>query len=261
MASTRNPMPRPVTSLAGYLAAVERVVAKLSPDRDFFPWFRGHTNGEWALVPGIYRADNRRFQDEDDFRDDFRRRAWPYLRGVAHEPSSDWEWYFLMQHQGLPTRLLDWSESALVSLFFATSNMDTVNNPAVWVLNPWSLNHRVAKKGDVILSPSEPKTVRYLLERFTRKPLPPYPIVIEPPLKSNRIAAQKGVFTLHGRNVKALERYAALKPYVLKIEISRKKVPELRDQLLVAGLTETTVFPELPALSRELLAYWRPPER
>lgn len=52
-------------------------------------------------------------------------------------------WLTLMQHYGLPTRLLDWSESPLVALYFAlSSDEDAKADAAVWVLNPMKLNKK-----------------------------------------------------------------------------------------------------------------------
>jgi hypothetical protein len=248
---------QPVRSLADFLTETERVVMAWAPSRDFYPWFRGHGDASWPLIPSLYRTENREFLDEDDFRDEFRRRAWPYLAGTAREPESEWEWYFLMQHHGLPTRLLDWSESALFALYFAIREAKAGTNSTVWILNPWALNRRVARKGDQILTPAERGVARYLPKANSGDTLPRAPIAIEPPLKSNRITAQKGVFTLHGRSPKALNTYPTLKSYLTKVDIDQSRTVLIKEQMLVAGVTETTVFPELTALCRELVEYWR----
>lgn len=248
---------RPIRSLSEFVRRINQIATSWSKYREFYPWFRGQGDEAWSLVPSIYRPENRGFLEEDDFRDDFRRRAWPYLAQVAHEPANEWEWYFLMQHHGLPTRLLDWSESALVALYFALRDAVPKRNPAVWVLDPWALNKNVAKKRDTILSPSERRAQSYLSEPFSYRPLPRPPIALEPPLKSVRIAAQKGVFTLHGSTTKPLDSYAALRPHLAKIVISSGNVGELKEELSVAGITETTVFPELAALCKELASFWR----
>ena len=246
---------RGVRSLASYLSRVEEVSHELIPASDAYLWFRGHGSEDWSLLPSLYRESYRKSLSEDDCRHEYRRLAWPYLSASGHEPRSDWDWYFMMQHYELPTRLLDWTESALVALYFAVGAAGKERDAAVWALDPWALNRRVAKRGDVVLT-SEDAT-RYLNPPFSTRALPRRPIAIESPYKTRRIAAQRGAFTVHGSSARSLETYPELRCHIAKIPIRQSSIRTIRAQLRTAGMTETTVFPELPALARELIDYWQ----
>ncbi len=61
------------------------------------------------------REDGRAAEWEDEMREEFAMRA-PLLLDVR--PTNDWDWYILMRHHGVATRLLDWTEGALLALYF-----------------------------------------------------------------------------------------------------------------------------------------------
>jgi hypothetical protein len=94
--------------------------------------FRGITDEGHELIPSIGRntKDNTKGDIsslEDALLSGFKRLTAPIVQPA---PSYDWEWLFLAQHYGLPTRILDWSTNPFVALFFAAER-DDVKNGAV----------------------------------------------------------------------------------------------------------------------------------
>jgi len=102
------------------------------------PWWRGQADASWNLVPSLYRKGFA--VKESNINNRFRMLA---KARYAHCPSEDdlFAWLFLMQHYRLPTRLLDWSESPLVALYFAIEDeaRDEADG-ALWALLPTRLN-------------------------------------------------------------------------------------------------------------------------
>ncbi|RHW74670.1 FRG domain-containing protein [Colwellia sp. RSH04] len=96
-------------------------------------WFRGHSNYSFKLLPSIFRqgSEFNTILHENKMFEEFKRR----YPDQSFNHKTTFEWLTLMQHYGLPTRLLDWSTNLLVSLYFCCSE-DLENDGALFVLNP-----------------------------------------------------------------------------------------------------------------------------
>jgi hypothetical protein len=123
----------PITSLHEYLDKIKVITKHWYFPTGMTPWFRGQSDASNPPLPGVFR----RPAKEHDLTTFFIQRAGMY--STVPLPRSRAQYLSLMQHSGLPTRLLDWTESALVGLFFAVHS-ETSKDSAVWVLDAIELN-------------------------------------------------------------------------------------------------------------------------
>ena len=116
MAKTKHKEEYP-TSLPEYLSLIESRQSRASQSL----WYRGCGSATHTLLPSLYRHGKSKtpeaFADlEKQLMTRFRQRSIPYHnRSLA----DDWDALFFMQHYGVPTRLLDWTENPLIALHFA----------------------------------------------------------------------------------------------------------------------------------------------
>jgi hypothetical protein len=235
------------------------------------PWFRGHQKADWQLRPGLYRYNwtnpKKRRRIEDEIREEFITRA-PALSEIKPGDADDWGWYFLMRHYGAPTRLLDWTDGALIALYFAVKENPGFFPGAVWVLDPYELNLRVLPNHkEEVMAPGAACTPEkdkrlvkpWLPERFTTNIiLPSAPIAIFPTHIARRISSQRSCFTIHGDDEDGLEGFRGAAGCLEKVLIPSRRVGDIRRELESSGIDEATIFPDLDGLGRCIGAKWMP---
>jgi hypothetical protein len=257
---------RSVDSLKDYISLVEKLRSR--PRKNL--WYRGCGKSSHSLKPSLYR--HKRYQTIDDILRlekellaRFRQRSIPFhSRPLADE----WEWLFLMQHYGVPTRLLDWSESPLMALFFAvTRALHTIGksgrpvfsgDACIWLLDPEQWNkHSVDLKtfAGQVLTTDDPNAGAYkpIGNAATMKS---FPIALYGSHNSQRIVAQRGVFVCFGKDTRPMETAYDLEEFptgcLMKLVLRRGRLPHLYDALRRQGITDSVVFPDLDGLAREI---------
>lgn len=247
-----------VGSITEFFSAIGDLAESAGPEP---LWFRGVGAKRYKLSPSLYRHPNITtieglLELEKRLIERFRQRSVPFL--MDRNMTDNWEFLFLMQHYDVPTRLLDWSESAMVALWFALNSKASEREFAsIWVLNPAKLNRQVFQfqsyQGGV-LSISDDQLQGYK-PGSNNNPMNTMPTAIYGTHNSPRIVAQRGAFTIAGKDLTPLEDINDVKetPGILnRIVIQDNKISELKKQLTQTGFTESMVFPDLPGLAREL---------
>lgn len=156
------------------------------------------------------------------------------------------ETLFEMRHAGIPTRLLDWTTTFGVALHFALDCKTA--DPCIWILEPDTLNRKSIGDDLLVLSDAvdyDEGSVRYNGKELT------LPLAIFPSMQSPRIFAQKGHFTIHGTVEEPLE--ALCPECITKIPIPKDAVKDARDFLILAGINDYSIFPDVDGLAKFLV--------
>lgn len=188
--------------------------------------FRGVTSVRFELIPSVGRprdgySYNQRI--EKALFEQFKREALPFL---PKRPENDWEWLALAQHHGVPTRLLDWSESPMVSLFFAVWGNDD-EDAGIYIID------RPSEVEAVDLHPFSVTDVHFF-----------YPGHVTP-----RLVSQRGLFTVHPDPEAP---YTSGK--IQQIVIGKDCKADFRRKLDSGGTHHAAIFADLDGLSRRLVA-------
>jgi hypothetical protein len=115
-------------------------------------WFRGQPNFDYELLSPIFRQGND-FGNECYWESNMCREFSLLSEAQPFYTKSTFEKLILMQHYGIPTRLLDWSENLLVGLYFALYEKDKGGysfnqngDCSLFILDPISLNRQSENK-------------------------------------------------------------------------------------------------------------------
>ncbi len=255
-----------VPTLQAYVALVERLRGKSKG----LLWYRGCGNLSHKLKPSLYRHKaSKTIEDlmslEKRLLSRFQQRSLPFHSRSLSDP---WDALFLMQHYGVPTRFLDWSESPLMALFFAvTSAQHSLsaqgrpvfkNDASIWVLDPEQWNKRAVYLRSfkaAVLTTDDPNVGAYkpVGDISTMKS---FPIAIYGAHNSQRIVAQRGVFVCFGKDTRPMELIYQREHFpvdcLMRVVIKKGRLPHMHEALRRHGLTDSVAFPDLDGLAREI---------
>jgi len=166
----------------------------------------------------------------------FKRKATHFL---THIPArdDDLEWLALMQHHGAPTRLLDFTWSPYVAVFFALERAE--RDAAVWALNPKEL-----------LPLAELSS--YTLDKLSKSGRDV--AYGRPYIMNRRLIAQSGTLVVPsvlGEPIESIlhDPRKSLVKFVLRRELVREIAMR---ELYRMNITQATLFPDLDGLARSM---------
>ena len=208
-------------------------------------WYRGHTDQRWQLVPSLPREADWERKEKALFIE--------FTKSASHlfdRRTSDWERLFDMQHYWVPTRLLDWTTVMGVAIaFILHGDYSDTEDSVLFVLDPLALN-KLSGRDEVINVP-EDKSFDYQTIYWQHKPVKiEKPLAIRPGAQSDRLHAQKGVFTVAGSLPTGFETAAAA--CFRKVTLPSAAKPEAREFLRWANLDEYTIYPDIVGMSRHI---------
>lgn len=194
--------------------------------------FRGAADSEYDLKPSIGRTTEKHAKNgietlERLIMDEFKRLA---AAELDKKPETDWEWLFLAQHYGLPTRLLDWSTNPLVALYFAVAKHD--DKDGLIYYTQASIQNRYEL--------FDPQTADFI-NKTEMSPIKSVgnSLFVRPKYTDRRYLNQQSVFACSPNPFKPLNMEG-----IKTITFSKKLKPKLRRKLREQSISTSFIYPK-----------------
>lgn len=238
-------------------------------DRNRSPYvYRGMSDSSYKMYTSLSRnCKGLQKQLEPAILENFAKYAINEDPNIGH---SVWRQMILGQHYGLPTRLLDWTQSALVALNFATTeecldDMDK-HDCIVWRVNmremvdhlPDPYKYAVKKKHSSIFTVDMLKSLTgNSLKQYDNDMRDTSMVIIEPPSLNQRIINQHSFFAVVPTGIEDIEKFLYDNTEdTAKFVIDKALRWRVRDMLDQLNMSERIVYPGLEGLSKWIARHY-----
>lgn len=245
---------------------LDKAIEVLVGDEPYQWLFRGLRHSHWTLQPTIERACalSNQLDTERRLLSEFQAKAHLYAQQV---PARDdlLAWLSMMQHYGVATRLLDWTYSAYVGLFFAV-DVEAKELGALWAVHNETLQSAFGRAAAAVLRQAYGGLHGRRAEDFKSIAFPPAferscssdglvaPLL--PGFHVSRLSSQQGCFLINCNYQMAFEESLAdmmkdeKRAWLFKITFPQSLRVVILKRLMHFNIHPATLFPDLEGLAK-----------
>ena len=247
-----------IISVADFVNKVQNLYKSQNTQKHLF--FRGLSKDSYQLLPSVFRPPfTQHSHSEKDIILDVKQYAPEH--NISYSIKELDKVLCDMQHNEIPTRLLDWTISPLTALYFASESHHDASGK-IWIFDPWGYNTQIIKYKEkkhpqihdihviaralIGLEWSEKEIAHYLHNTFAfDQPISlDDPVAFVAPFTNKRKVFQRGAFLIFGTAHEPFETCSFAQPFLSYYTLPKENKEKIIQELNNLYINGYTVYPD-----------------